>query len=540
MTALGPNYQDILQSIKDRLQKARIKTAYLVNTELLQVYWEIGNIINKQELENGWGSKTVEKLAKDLKVEVPDMKGLSARNLRYMRDFAKAYPYFPFLQAPLANSNDLTTSQSAILQAPLAKLTWYHHITLLDKVKDPSIRAFYIERTIENGWSRDVMVHQVESGLHHRLGKTSNNFVTTVSPAESELVQQLFKDPYKLEFLALGEEMKERDLENALTNQMTKFLLELGQWFAFVGRQYKLTVGEKDFFIDLLFYHTRLKRYIIIELKIGEFKPEHLGKMEFYLKVADDTLRDDVDGESIGLILCKTKDGLVAEYALRDSRMPIGIAQYELGKALPEDFKGELPSIEEIEEKITEELNAIRSPLQIKLDLLKSKLASTDAEELTTPATFDLLTQLYDKSLQPLYSVLLEKLEPLNTEFISHNYYWTIGDKTYQQLTEFEAAWKDENILRKNFTFSFRYRLNGLKKGGTNAFDESMELQLKLDTYSYTFTLINYNNQAPFFKKLYNQQLTDAEVAQITDTVCLKLIDNIDFRFDSPRSKTSL
>ena len=196
------------------------------------------------------------------------------------------------------------------------------------------------------------MVHQIESGLYHRQGKISNNFQNTIAPAQSELVRQIFKDPYKFDFIYLGQQIKERDLEEALTSQLTKFLLELGQWFAFMGRQYKVMLGEKEYFFDLLFYHTRLKRYIIIELKIDDFKPEYKGKMEFYLQLADDILKQRDDESSIGLILCKTKDGLVAEYALRDSRKPIGIAEYTLNKKLPSSIRRELPSIEDLESVI--------------------------------------------------------------------------------------------------------------------------------------------------------------------------------------------
>jgi predicted nuclease of restriction endonuclease-like (RecB) superfamily len=278
------------------------------------------------------------------------MKGLSPRNLRYMRDFSIAYPNFPFLQAVLAKSvgtgGSLDSDQ--ILQGELAKLTWYHHITLLDKVKDPKIRAFYIGQTIQEGWTRDVMVHQIEAKLYDKQGFLINNFKNTTN--HSELVTQIFKDPYKFDFIYLGTEAREKDLENALASQMSKVLREFGPYFGFLGRQFRVTLGEKEFFYDLLFYHTRLKRYIVIELKIGDFKAEYIGKMNLYLAIADEQLRDQQDEKSIGLILCKTKDGLVAEYALRDSNKAIGIAEYKLKERLPEFIRGELPSIEEIEQ----------------------------------------------------------------------------------------------------------------------------------------------------------------------------------------------
>ncbi len=337
MNQLQSDYINILNTLKEKIRQARIRASVAVNVELLQLYWEIGNTILELQKEEGWGAKIIDKLAIDLKMEFSDFKGLSVRNLKYMRAFAEAYPAIvqptaAQIQSPDNQKDKIVqgglaqienSSQNGFVQGMLAQLSWYHHITLLDKVKDMEIRLFYIRETIENGWSRDIMVHQIEGGLHNRKGKIVSNFKNTIAPEQSELVQQLFKDPYKFDFIYLGKEAKERDLEDALTTQITKFLIELGQYFSFMGRQYKLVLGEKEYFFDLLFYHTRLKRYIVIDLKIDDFKPEYKGKMEFYLNLADEQLKQKDDEKSIGLILCKTKDGLVAEYALRDSSKPI-------------------------------------------------------------------------------------------------------------------------------------------------------------------------------------------------------------------------
>jgi predicted nuclease of restriction endonuclease-like (RecB) superfamily len=374
------NYLDVFNDLKERIRRARLKASNAVNTQLLQLYWEIGQTILNEEKLAGWGAKIVDKLAKDLKLEFSDMKGLSARNLRYMRDFANTYPSFPMLQAGLAEFQSVDNKEGAILQVSLAKLSWYHHITLLDKVKESDIRIFYIRMAIENGWSRDIMVNQIERGLHKRQGALTHNFTATIPEYESELAQQLFKDPYKFEFLGLGEEAKEKDLEQALINQIEKVLLELGEGFALYGRQYKLTAGGKEYFIDLLFYHTKLRRYVVIELKIGEFLPEYVGKMNLYLGLTDDKLKDKYDEATIGLILCKTKNKIVAEYALRDTSKPIGIAEYRIAELLPEDIKGELPSIEEIEAKLDQkiELNIKQEEEKVKEDdklrFIKEKL----------------------------------------------------------------------------------------------------------------------------------------------------------------------
>jgi len=262
------------------------------------------------------------------------MKGFSPRNLKYMRAFAEAWPDEP------------------IVQEALAQITWYHNLTLLEKVKDPAERLWYAHQTIEHGWSRNVLVHQIESRLYERQGKAITNFERTLPAPQSDLAQSLVKDPYIFDFLSLGPEVQERDLERALLNHLRDFLLEMGKGFAFVGSQYRLEVGGDEFFIDLLFYQLRLRCYVVIELKVGEFKPEYTGKMNFYLSAVDDLLRHPEDRPSIGLILCKSQNRLIAEYALRDISKPMGVATYRLTSALPAELQEKLPSIEELEKEL--------------------------------------------------------------------------------------------------------------------------------------------------------------------------------------------
>ena len=538
------NYQNILKSLKEKIRVARMRASLKVNRELLGVYWEIGNVILAEQKEQGWGAKIIDKLAADLKSEFPDLTGLSTRNLKYMRAFAESYPNFgivqqgaaqmqnienqgnEFVQGALAQTGD--NAQYQFVQGMLAQLSWYHHITLLDKVKDRDTRLFYIQETVQGGWSRDVMVHQIEAGLHQRKGKILSNFKNTIAPEQSELVQQLFKDPYKFEFIYLGKEAKERDLEDALTNQLTKFLLELGQYFSFMGRQYKLMLGEKEFFFDLLFYHTRLKRYIIIDLKIDEFKPEYKGKMEFYLNLADEHLKQKDDEKSIGLILCKTKDGLVVEYALRDSTKPIGIAEYKINELLPENIRGELPSIEQLEAEIGKEYEELKSPAQKRFDLLKEKLAALKGNEIKQTATKEILFKIFDQSLMPLYTVLLARMEDFNDMFVSHSYQWQGKNSIINSIEQLPQHWKDEEFLRSNKDFYFNYQLCGFKKAGTEAFNTSFQLNYRIDTYWYGFTLVNYNNQQPFIKKLYDEQLTPQEIDGIVDMVYNEMISEIE------------
>jgi predicted nuclease of restriction endonuclease-like (RecB) superfamily len=327
-------YQDLLSLLRSRIRTAQVRAALAVNQELVLLYWGIGNEILTRQRAEGWGTKVIDRLSKDLRAEFPEMQGLSPRNLGYMKAFAEAWP------------------DESILQAPLAKITWYHNLTLLEKVKSPEERLWYAEQTVVNGWSRNVLVMQIESGLYRRQGRALTNFQTTLPPPQSDLAQQIIKDPYNFDFLTLAADAQERDLERELLTHLRQFLIELGVGFAFVGSQVLLEVGGEDFKIDLLFYHLKLRCFVVIDLKMGSFKPEYAGKMNFYLSAVDDLLRHPDDKPSIGLILCKAKNRIIAEYALRDVLKPLGISEFRHLETLPEQLKGTLPTIEEIEAEL--------------------------------------------------------------------------------------------------------------------------------------------------------------------------------------------
>jgi predicted nuclease of restriction endonuclease-like (RecB) superfamily len=331
---LPAGYAELLESLKGRIREAQVRAALSVNRELVLLYWHIGREILHRQQREGWGAKVIDRLALDLRREFPEVKGFSPRNLKYMRAFAEAWP------------------DEQIVQEALAQITWYHNITLLEKVKDPTERLWYVQQTFEHGWSRNVLMHQIESKLYERHGRAITNFERTLPAPQSDLAQSLIKDPYVFDFLTLGPKAQERDLERALLNHLRDFLLELGKGFAFVGSQYRLEVGGEEFSIDLLFYQLRLRAFVVIDLKIGEFKPEYAGKMNFYLSAVDDLLRHPEDRPSIGLILCKSQNQLVAEYALRDLSKPMGVATYRLTKALPTDLQESLPSIEELKKEL--------------------------------------------------------------------------------------------------------------------------------------------------------------------------------------------
>lgn len=327
-------YADWLADLKGRIHTAQQRAALAVNRELVLLYWQIGSDILARQAAQGWGAKVIERLAHDLRVAFPDMKGFSPRNLKYMRAFAEAWPDAKFVQEVLA------------------QLPWYHQLALLDKLPGPETRRWYAAKAIEHNWSRNILVMQIETRLLERSGKAVTNFAANLPKPQSDLARESLKDPYRFDFLGLSDEAQEREIENALVKHVTEFLLELGAGFAFVGRQVLLDVGGDEFFIDLLFYHLKLRCYVVIELKGGKFKPEHLGQLGFYLTAVDRQVKSEHDNPTIGLLLCKSKNKIVAEYALGDKTQPMGIAEYKLLESLPAELQTSLPSIEQIEREL--------------------------------------------------------------------------------------------------------------------------------------------------------------------------------------------
>lgn len=331
----APNgYTTWLTELKTRIHTAQQRAALAVNRELVLLYWQIGRDILERQANEGWGAKVIDRLAHDLRTAFPDMKGFSPRNLKYMRSFAEAWPDAEFVQAVLA------------------QLPWYHQLALLDKLDTEEERRWYVAKAVEHNWSRNILVMQIEVNARGRAGKAVTNFDERLPKPQSDLARESLKDPYRLDFLGLTDDAQEREIEAALVQHITHFLLELGAGFAYVGRQVHIEVGGDDFFIDLLFYHLKLHCYVVIELKAGAFKPEHTGQLNFYLSAVDAQMKAENDSPTIGLLLCKTKNKVVAEYALRDSNKPIGVAEYQLVAALPKELQTSLPSIEQIEREL--------------------------------------------------------------------------------------------------------------------------------------------------------------------------------------------
>lgn len=331
---LPEGYLEWLITLKNKIHYAQQQASRVVNQELIALYWHIDKEIRDRQTAQAWGAKVVERLAHDLRQAFPGMKGFSRSNLLYMRAFAEAWP------------------DAQIVQQVVGHLPWGHNLVLLSKLKNRHERLAYARKTLTHGWSRNVLVMQIESRLLEREGQAITNFDAQLPRPQSDLARESLKDPYRFDFLSLNSEAQERDIERALVQHVSEFLLELGAGFAFVGRQVSLEVGGEEFFMDLLFYHLKLRCYLVIELKAGDFKPEHLGQLSFYLTAVDRQIKTKEDQSTIGLLLCKSKNKVVAEYALGDKKQPMGIAQYQLADALPKTLEANLPSIEQIEREL--------------------------------------------------------------------------------------------------------------------------------------------------------------------------------------------
>ena len=330
------DYALTLEELKARIQEERLRVVLSANAAMVLLYWDIGCVILDRQQQEGWGAKVIDRLSADLRQAFPDMRGLSPRNLKYMRAFASTWP------------------ERRIVQEVLAQITWYHNIALLEKLDDAQTRLWYVRKTIANGWSHSILAMQIENAAHEREGKAITNFPATLPPPDSDMAAQVFKDPYLFDFLGTADPRREKEVEQALMDHLQRFLLELGVGFAFVGRQVRLELGSQDFYLDLLFYHLKLRCFVVVELKAVAFDPSFVGKLNLYLSAVDDLMRHSDDKPTIGLLLCRSKNRLIVEYALRDLKKPIGVAQWQtkIVKSLPKELRGSLPTIEELEKEL--------------------------------------------------------------------------------------------------------------------------------------------------------------------------------------------
>ena len=365
------DFAALLADVKQRIQTAQIRAMLAVNSELVRLYWDIGRLIDLRQKQEGWGAGVIPRLAAELKNEMPEIKGFSERNIGRMISFYRDYPEpESILPPPVAKLTQHYDCQSImpIVQLPVTQLTdaclwripWIHHVVLMEKIRSRADRLWYMDQILANGWSRNLLVMQIDMHAHKRQGKIKSNFAQVLPPHQSDLVQQTLKDPYIFDFLTLEEPFRERELETHLVHDVQKFLIELGQGFAFVGRQYRLDVGDEDFYIDLLFYHLRLRAFVVIDLKKGKFKPEYAGKLNFYCNVVNDRLKHPSDQPTIGLILCQERSRLQAEYSFAGIDKPIGVATYQLTRALPKSIRSAMPTVEELEAELSEKLKQKR------------------------------------------------------------------------------------------------------------------------------------------------------------------------------------
>lgn len=334
-------YKDWIVELKSKIRSVQLKAVSMVNVLLIEFYWDLGRMIVEKQKQAQWGDKMIAQLSKDLRAEFPDLSGLSERNIKYCRQFYQFY-----------SSENGQQPVVQFGQQPVAQIPWGHNILIFSKSKNIAEAYFYLQQTIENGWSRDVLALQIKSQLFSRQGKAISNFTETLPEPISDLAQQTLKDPYIFDFLTMTKPFQEKDIEKQLVTHITKFLLELGKGFAFVGQQFHLRVGDTDYYIDLLFYHIRLKCYVVIELKNTKFIPEYAGKLNFYLSAVDSLVKSDTDQATIGILLCRDKNNFETEFALRDINKPMGVSEFQLTEMLPENLKSSLPSVEEIEEEL--------------------------------------------------------------------------------------------------------------------------------------------------------------------------------------------
>jgi predicted nuclease of restriction endonuclease-like (RecB) superfamily len=350
-SAISPptGYPEFLQELKTRIRGAQVRAALAVNRELILLYWSIGRDILLRQGTEGWGTRVIDRLAHDLQNEFPGVEGFGARSLKYMRALAEAWP------------------EEAIVQQLIAQLPWGHNLRVLDRIRDRQTREWYLRAAFEHGWSQNVLVHMISSRLHEREGKALTNFERTLPPPDSDMAEQILRDPYNFDFLTLADDFKERELERGLLIHLRDLLLELGRGFAFVGSQVPLPVGDQTFYLDLLFYHVRLHCYFVIELKTGEFKPEYAGKLNFYLSAVDGIMKSDRDDPTIGLLLCESHNEAIVELSFKNFQKPIGVSTYTVTREMPKALEQEVPSIEDLKgivEKLRTELAAVRKAEQ--------------------------------------------------------------------------------------------------------------------------------------------------------------------------------
>lgn len=521
-------YSLIFDILKAKISQARQRASIAVNKELLLIYWEIGNIILQQQLKEGWGAKIIDKLSVDLKTVFPDFKGLSVRNLKYMKAFAEAYPDFAIVQPLAAQLQNAGKQNVTFVQSLAAQIPWTHHTIILNKVNTAELRQFYIRKTAENGWSKSVLQIQIKNELHLRQGNAITNFTETLPAVQSDLAKETLKNPYLFDFLGIGEEIQERDLEKALIQHMKKFMLELGRGFAYIGNQYNINVQDDDYFLDLLFYNYHLHCFVVFELKVGDFKPEFAGKLNFYVNTINEKIKGKEDKPTIGVLLCKTPNETVVKYSLKGIDTPMGVAEYEFTQALPKQLKGEMPSIEELEDELDKEVQAVKKPIDEKRLQLSEVLARLKEEEVEKAKDLESVLYLFDNLINPLKKKVTILLKEEISLFTKTEFYYTINSSgsPYFVNIDIEKMYLQKEYIEK---IGVDIRLTGLKKAGINTFNINEGLYIFFSELSYT---IGESRDKIWGKFLYHKIWNDGDIEEIAARWSEYIIDEIKRRLE--------
>jgi len=525
MSKLPDNiYDNILSGLKEKFRTAQMKAALSVNAYQLALYWEVGYTILQQREEEGWGTKIIERLSRDLKIEFPAMKGISTRNITYMRDFAEAYPEYPFVQQPVAELQYTDNQDVIILQQLVAKLPWGHHIAILTKLKTREDRLFYMQKCSENNWGRDFLKIQIDNQLHLRKGAAITNFKNTLPEATSDLARDILKSPYVFDFISMSEKMQERELEKALIAHLKSFMLELGKGFAYVGNQYNLIVDGDDYFLDLLFYHTHLHCYVVVELKIGEFKPEYAGKLNFYINTVDAQIKRKNDAPTFGVLLCKTPNDTVVKFALEGITTPIGVSEYQLADALPKQLKLEMPSIEELEAEIEKEYEELKNPTEKKMDRLKELLKGLKTEGVKQPKNKDTAIEIFQQVILPLSRIIETDMADIAIMFTRSKMQYRMGNHIFKTIEDTRKHLVEHPT---EFDMGLDLSFEGFIDGGVSAFYSRAEIRIYLHEFKFTISK-SRNEQTALIERMYHQIPKEEELkAKVVDIIKLDVLEDI-------------
>jgi predicted nuclease of restriction endonuclease-like (RecB) superfamily len=523
MSLIDNTYYTVLDQLKAKITTAKSRAFTLVNYELLKLYWEIGAIILQKQNEHGWGTKIIDNLAKDLKIAFPDTKGFSIRNLKYMRSFAEAYPNFIFVQPSSAQLQNTENQITEIMQQVVAQINWSHHITILDKVKTPEERNFYINKAAKENWSKSVLSLQIDSNLYGRQGKALNNFSSTLLDVDSDLAHEMFKSPYIFDLLTLTEKLKEKDIEKALIQHLKSFMLELGLGFFFVGNQYSLSISGDDYFLDLLFYHHHLGCFVVFELKVGDFKPEYAGKLNFYVNAINKQVKRANDKPTIGILLCKTPNETVVKYSLQGIDTPIGVAEYQLRQSLPNEIKSEMPDIEQLEAEIDKEYEELKSPTNKKKDKIRELIKGLKIEPIKNKRTENYCKIIFEDVLLKLKENIESTLQNEISMFEKHS--WGFGiDNTIPENPEMARV----ELEKKKEVGQMRLELHlsGFIPAGVKTFNLWNTMYIELRDYYYLIQK-NASPDNQWYENVYHILPSQGEMNMIAEKFCDNILEDI-------------